>query len=294
MRTIRGKKALITGAASGLGRAIACRLAQQGADLFLLDIDRRGLDAVVAATRRFGIAAVGRTCDVALPAEVTATTDAVLAKWGGVDILVNNAGVAYYGPTLNMTPEQWDWVLAVNLRAPIQFTRELLPSLLDRPEAHVVNMASITGLVAGGRFCAYHVSKFGLVGFGEAIRAEFGIQGIGVSTICPGPVLTNLYRAAPSGHADRPTPQPPAWICTTPDRVAVKTIRAIRRDQRLVLVSPLAHLLYAVKRATPWFLDALQRVGRRKKMRRKAAEWAARRPTNGPEAAENGRRNKAA
>ncbi|MFV2070791.1 MAG: SDR family NAD(P)-dependent oxidoreductase, partial [Pirellulales bacterium] len=216
MRTIRGKQALVTGAASGLGRAIALQLAQEGADLFLVDIDRRGLDDVVDAVRHLGVSALGRTCDLTSPEQITASTDAVLAEWGGVDILVNNAGVAYYGPTLNMTPQQWDWLLAINLRAPIQLTLELLPTLLDRPEAHVVNMASITGLVAGGRFCAYHVSKFGLVGFSEAIRAEFGRQGLGVSTICPGPVLTNLYRAAPSGHADRSTPHPPAWICTTP------------------------------------------------------------------------------
>jgi short-subunit dehydrogenase len=125
--------------------------------------------------------------------------------------------------------------------------------------------------VAGGRFCAYHVSKFGLVGFSEALRAEFGRQGLGVSAICPGPVLTNLYRSTPSGHRDRPTPHPPRWICTTPERVAEKTLRAIRRDQGLVLVSPLAHVLYYTKRLAPWLLDDLQRIGRRRKMRRKAA-----------------------
>lgn len=276
MRTIQGKKALVTGAASGLGRAIARRLAREGADLYLVDIDAQGLESVADQVRTFGVAAQPRVCDLASSQQITATTNAVLTEWGGVDILVNNAGVAYYGPTLNMTPRQWDWLLAINLRAPIQLTRELLPAMLDRPEAHLVFMASITGLVAGGRFCAYHVSKFGLVGFGEAIRAEFGRHGLGVSTICPGPVLTNLYRATPSGHADRPTPQPPAWICTTPQRVAEKTLRAIRHDRRLVLVSPLAHMLYATKRAAPWLLDALQRIGRRKKMRRKAAQWASR------------------
>jgi short-subunit dehydrogenase len=171
-----------------------------------------------------------------------------------------------------MTVEQWDWVLAVNLHAPIQFTRELLPTLLDRNEAHIVNIASIAGLVAGGRFCAYHVSKFGLVGFSEAIRAEFGRQGLGVSALCPGPVRTNLYRATPSGHPRKPTPTPPAWICTTPERVAAKTIRAIRRDKRLVLVSPVAHLLYYAKRLTPGLLDFSQRIGRRTNLKRKAAD----------------------
>jgi NAD(P)-dependent dehydrogenase (short-subunit alcohol dehydrogenase family) len=262
MREFRNKKALITGAASGLGRAIALRLAREGTHLYLVDIDEVHLDSVACQARRMGVDAIGARCDVARPSEITATVQQLLGTWGHLDILVNNAGVAYYGPTLNMTPSQWDWILAVNLLAPIQFTRELLPVLLRRAEAHIVNMASITGLVAGGRFCAYHVSKFGLVGFTEAIRAEFGRQGLGVSAICPGPVLTNLYQSTPSGHKHKPTPLPPKWICTTPERVAAKTIKAIRRDKGLVLVSPVAYALYYAKRLCPWLLDGLHRVGK--------------------------------
>jgi NAD(P)-dependent dehydrogenase (short-subunit alcohol dehydrogenase family) len=276
MRTIHGKKALVTGAASGLGRAIAVQLAAAGADLYLLDIDQVGLDEVVDQIRAMGVEALGARCDVAQPAEITASVNRVLADWDGLDILVNNAGVAYYGPTLKMTPAQWDWVLAVNLHAPIRFTQQLLPTLLDRPEAHILNMASITGLVAGGRFCAYHVSKFGLVGFSEAIRAEFGRHGLGVTALCPGPVRTNLYRATPSGHQHKTTPEPPAWICTTPERVAQKAVRAIRRDQRLVLVSPLAYALHYTKRFAPGLLDTLQRIGRHRKMKQKAARLAQR------------------
>jgi short-subunit dehydrogenase len=191
-----------------------------------------------------------------------------------VDILINNAGVAYYGPTHHMTPQQWQWVLAVNLHAPIQFTHELLPVLLDRDEAHILNLASIAGLVAGGRFCAYHVTKFGLVGFSEALRAEYGRQGLGVTALCPGPVQTNLYRSAACGHKSKQTPTPPSWICTTPERVAEKAIRAIRRDRGLVLVSPLAYLLYYAKRLVPGLLDRLQNIGRRRKMREKALRRA--------------------
>ena len=276
MRTIHGKKALVTGAASGLGRAIAVQLAAAGADLYLLDIDQVGLDEVVGQVRGMGVEALGARCDVAQPVEITASVNRVLADWDGLDILVNNAGVAYYGPTLNMTSAQWDWVLAVNLHAPIRFTQQLLPILLDRPEAHILKMASITGLVAGGRFCAYHVSKFGLVGFSEAIRAEFGRHGLGVTALCPGPVRTNLYRATPSGNKHKTTPEPPAWICTTPRRVAQKAVRAIRRDQRLVLVSPLAYALHYTKRFAPGLLDTLQRIGRHRKMKQKAARLAQR------------------
>lgn len=277
MRQLRGKNALVTGAASGLGKAIALELAREGANLFLVDIDQAGLEAVADQSRQLGVETIAAQCDVTQPDQITATVRKLQAAWGGLDILINNVGVGYYGPTVHMTAADWNWLLAINLQAPLQFTRELLPALLDRAEAHVVNVASICGLVAGPRCTAYYVSKFGLVGFSEALRAEYGRQGLGVSAICPGPVLTRLFQTASTGRSGHQAPAPPAWICTTPQRVATKTIRAIRRDQGLVLVGWLAYALYYFKRLTPWLMDFAQRVGRRGKMRRKAAELARRR-----------------
>ena len=151
-REIRGKKTLITGAASGIGRALAVRLAREGADLFLLDIDQAGLSEVVAETSQYGVEVIGRYCDLSQPQQITASINALLERWGTLDILVNNAGVCWYGPTLKMTGEEWDRLLAVNLDAPLQLTRELLPILTSRPDAHILNVASICGLVAGGRY----------------------------------------------------------------------------------------------------------------------------------------------
>lgn len=275
MRVIRGRKALVTGAAAGLGRAIALRLAAEGADVYLLDIDEPGLAKVVAEVEALGVQAIGAYCDVSQQSNIDAAVDQVLERWGGVDILVNNAGVGYYGPTEKMTPAQWDWLLAINLHAPIRFTCRLLPVLLGRAEAHVLNVVSICGLVAGGRFNAYHTSKFGLVGFSEALRAEYGRMGLGVTAICPGPVITDLYKSAPCGKEGRETPTPPRLLCTTIDRVAKKSIRAIYRDQRLPLVGYTAYALYYLKRLAPGLLDGVQRIGRRRKLRKKAAQWAA-------------------
>src|SRR5258708_7323795 len=123
MKIIRGKKALVTGAASGIGRAIALALAREGADLFLLEIDEAGLAATAPDAQSAGVAVVARCFDLAAPAAVTAAVDALLAAWGGLNILVNNAGVAYYGPTEAMSGAQWDRMLAVNLLAPIQLDR---------------------------------------------------------------------------------------------------------------------------------------------------------------------------
>lgn len=266
MKSIRGKLALVTGAASGIGKAIAIALAREGADLYLLDVDEAGLKEVVAEVTSLKVKALGKVCDLTKPESISAAVQEILSRWPHIDILVNNAGVAYYGPTHKMTGDQWSWLLSINLLAPIQLTRELLPTLLERPEAHILNVCSIAGLVAGGRFAAYHVSKFGLVGFSEALRAEYGRKGIGVTALCPGPVRTKLYESAQTGKGStKPVPQPPRWICTTETKVADKAIKAIRKNKRLVLLTPLAHLLYQTKRFAPWLLDLLNHTGRKKK-----------------------------
>jgi short-subunit dehydrogenase len=265
MKSVRGKRALVTGAASGIGREIALALALEGAHVYLIDIDEAALAEVVRDAQVCGVEAVGARCDLSQPEEVSAALKELMAAWGGIDILVNNAGVAYYGPTEKMTAVQWDWLLGINLHAPIQITRELLPTLLARPEAHVLNVCSIAGLVAGARTTAYHVSKFGLVGFTEALRAEFGRRGIGVTALCPGAVRTNLYRSAISGKKRRTVvPDPPAWLSTTPERVAAAAVRAIQKNQRFVLLTPLAHVLYNTKRFIPGLLDWMHRLGRQK------------------------------
>lgn len=270
MKTIRGKQALVTGAASGIGRGIALALAREGADLYLIDIDEPGLAAVVAEATALGVAALADRCDLTQPADVTRALKTMLVRCGGVDILVNNAGIAYYGPTHSMTAAQWDRLLGVNLLAPIQITRELLPMLLDRPDAHILNVCSISGLVAGGRFAAYHTSKFGLIGFTDSLRAEYGRRGLGVTALCPGPVLTNLYKSCASPKSDKAVPEPPRWLCCSIDAVSRAAIKAIRRNKRRVLIGPLAHLLAWANWLVPWLLDLLNHASRKSKKRREA------------------------
>ncbi|QDU07752.1 SDR family NAD(P)-dependent oxidoreductase [Gimesia aquarii] len=272
MRNIRGKKVLITGAASGIGRELALQLAAEGADLFLLDVNESGLNDTAGAATLLGGQVIFRYCDLTDSQQISNVIRAVLDEWGYIDILVNNAGVAFYGPTHTMSTDQWDWLLAVNLLAPIQITRELLPSLINRPEAHIINIASICGIVSGSRFSAYQVSKFGLLGFSEALRAEYSRQGLGVSAICPGPVSTRLFESAPCGRKDKKTPVPPRWACISPEQVAQKTIKAIYQDKGLCLVGWVAYVLYYLKRLAPWSLDLAHRFGRRKKMKQKAEQ----------------------
>jgi short-subunit dehydrogenase len=279
MRTFAGRRALITGAASGIGRAIAIELARQGTHCFLVDVDADRLEMTAADVRSLGVEACIEVCDLTDHQQVTAACERVLRDWGGVDLLINNAGIAFYGRTTSMTTEQWDRLMAVNLHAPIQITRELLPSMLECPDAHIVNMCSIAGLVAGGRFAAYHVSKFGLIGFTEALWAEFGRRGLGVTAVCPGPVLTGLYDAAEAGAGSK-VPMPPRWACATPELVARRTLKAIRRNRRQVLITPLAHGLFALKRFVPSVIDFANTFSR--KRLKAALPWAKRSPEPEP------------
>jgi short-subunit dehydrogenase len=264
VRELLGKKTLITGAASGIGRALALRMAREGANLYLLDRNEAGLTEVVSAARRIGVDAFARCCDLTQEQDVTRSIAQILKHWNHLDVLVNNAGVAFYGLTDEMTEEQWEQVLGVNLMAPVQFTREFLPVLLRRPEAHILNVASMYGYFVTNRCSAYHLSKFAILGFSEALRAEYGKTGLGVTALCPGFVTTNLYSSMMYDRSQREKRLPPRWMCTTPEQVATKAVRGIYRNQRIVLVTPLAHVMYHVRRLAPGLIDRLYRIGRRR------------------------------
>lgn len=261
MRIIRGKKAVVTGAASGIGRAIALALAREGADLFLVDIDADGLARVADEARKHGITVVTRICDVADPAQITAAVQSLQAAWNALDILVNNAGVTYYGATNAMSPQQWQRMTAVNLLAPIQFFCELLPLLAKAGDAHVVNVCSMFGVAPWRKATAYQTTKFGLFGFTAALRSEFWRKHFGITALCPGFVRTNLLEGKANGRAA------PAWISTTPETVAAKTIDAIRRNRGLVLITPVAHLYWRLYRVAPGLVDWLLREGWRNRGR---------------------------
>jgi 3-oxoacyl-[acyl-carrier protein] reductase len=258
MKVIRGKKALVTGAASGIGRAIALALAREGADLFLLDIDAANLAGTAEAARRLGVSVIARVCDLTEPAQISAAVAALQAEWGGLNILINNAGISYYGATEAMSAEQWHSLMSVNLLAPIQLFRELLPLLSVAENAHLVNVCSMFGVMPWRKNAAYQASKQGLAGFTAALRAEYQRTHFGVTALCPGFVRTAML----DGHA-----KTPAFISTTPEVVAVKAIRAIRRNRGLVFVTPAAHIYWRFWRLAPGLVDWLLREGWRQRGR---------------------------
>lgn len=264
MRIIRGKKALVTGAASGIGRAIALALAQEGADLFLIDVKQEKLAAVAVEARGFGVTVTSVVCDLADPAAVSAAIDRIRATWDRLNILVNNAGIAYYGPTHLMTSAQWDRIMAVNLMVPIRLVRELFPMLLAAEDAHILNVCSLFGLATWRKTAAYQTTKFGLVGFTAALRAEYCRATFGVTALCPGFVLSSLLEECETGQPDV-RPSVPSWICATPEKTAARAVRAIRRNQGMVVITPAAHVYWRLMRLCPRLVDWLTREGWRRR-----------------------------
>ncbi|MEN1679779.1 MAG: SDR family oxidoreductase [Planctomycetota bacterium] len=269
MRNLSGKRALVTGAASGIGRAIALRLAGEGMHLLLADVDGAGLEATAYAAESHGVEVDWRCVDVADRPQLDHLADDAIDRWAGVDLLVNNAGVSYHGFTHHMPSEEWDRIIAVNLNAPLRLTCRLLPALLARPRAHVLNVCSVLGLVGMPRVAAYSTSKFGLVGFSESLRAEYGRWGLGVTALCPGLVRTKLFSSARPETAGQSPKQPPRWLCTTPERIAKSAVRGIRRNRPRVVVEPIAQMLFGLKQNVPSLLDWVLRWGEHRHVRQR-------------------------
>jgi len=263
MRTIRGKRAVVTGAASGIGRAIALELAKEGAHLFLIDIDKEKLGAAAREMGACGVQVITAVCDLAQPAQISDAVSELHRTWNDLNILVNCAGVAYYGPTRLMTDQQWRRIMAVNLMAPIQLTMELFPALLSADDAHILNVCSLFGLVTTRKATLYQTTKFGLVGLTAALRTEYCRPNFGVTALCPGFVDTPLLDEDATSHPVSRL-RVPSWIRTSPEKVAVRAIRAIRKNEGLVM-TPLAHLCWWTARLSPALVDWLTREGWRRK-----------------------------
>ena len=265
MKTIRGRKAIVTGAGSGIGSAIAIALAREGADLCLIGRDEAKLKAAAAQAQSHGVEATTLVCDLTQPSEISAAVKTVLAQWPRIDILVNNAGVSYYGPTELMTTAQARQILSTNLLAPIQLIQELLPTFIAQRGAHIVNVSSIFGLVTMRKGAAYQATKFGLVGFSNTIRAEYWRTGIGVTVLCPGFVRTPMLDQYGTGAPGQQRHAIPGWASTTPEHVADVAIRAIRRNKGLVVITWSARVIWWLMRLSPGLFDWLMREGWRKK-----------------------------
>ncbi|MGH6727899.1 MAG: SDR family NAD(P)-dependent oxidoreductase [Pseudolabrys sp.] len=260
MKILRARKAMVTGAASGIGRCIALALARESVDLCLIDIDEANLQMTAQAAKGHGVEVVARVCDLSQSSATKNAVDFLLSTWDRLNILVNCAGICHYGATHAMSDEQWNRIIAVNLLAPIQLTRALLPILAAQDEAHVLNVCSIHGLVSSARIAAYQTSKFGLVGFSAALHAEYARPGFGVTALCPGIVRTPLIDKLKLDWANGGV-SIPAWLGTSPEVVAAKALTAIRSNKGLVVITAYARALWWLARLSPGLAQWLARKG---------------------------------
>ncbi len=191
---LRGKVAVVTGAASGIGLATATRFCQEGMKVVLADIQADALDATVDSLQRAGHDVVGVKTDVSQREQVQQLADQSMAAYGQVNIVHNNAGVVRAGKLEELTDADWQWVLGVDLWSVIYGVSIFLPLVKQAGEGHFINTASTNGLQASGHIAPYSVAKFGVVALTETLRMELDEENlaIGASVLCPGAVQTRI------------------------------------------------------------------------------------------------------
>jgi 2-hydroxycyclohexanecarboxyl-CoA dehydrogenase len=190
------RPAIVTGAGSGIGRAIAQRLAEDGHAVAVLDLDGAAAEAVAGELREKGHEAVACGVDVSDRPQVTAAVQRVREALGPVLVLVNNAGLSGFTPFLKITDELWDRIIAVNLSGPLYCTQAVLPDMIEAGWGRIVNISS-SSAQGGQQYMVHYVSsKAGLIGFTKALALEFGPKGITVNTIPPGFIDTPMLRAS--------------------------------------------------------------------------------------------------
>jgi short-subunit dehydrogenase len=261
MTAIRGAAAAVTGAASGIGRALALELAARGCDLALADRDEAGLQAVAAEIGRAHSRKVSvHRVDVGEPQEIEAFAQAAVASHPGLNIVVNNAGVALLGQFNEIDQAQMDWLININFWGVVHATRAFLPQLARQREAHIVNLSSIFGIIAPPGQTAYAASKFAVRGFSESLRHELqtAASPVRVSVVHPGGVATNIARNSRTGVGVTDNERRAQAIerfdsvaRTTPTAAALRIIKGIEKNQPRILIGNDARLMDLLQRFLP-------------------------------------------
>jgi NAD(P)-dependent dehydrogenase (short-subunit alcohol dehydrogenase family) len=247
MDLFRDRVAVITGAASGIGLAMAKAVAREGMHVALLDVRRDAVLAAATAVSVLGVRAIAIETDVSSEQSVSAAATQVIAEFGKVHLLVNNAAVLVRGGQIASTSDEvWGWVLGVNLYGAIHCLRSFLPPIQAHGEGgHLVTMASVSGFAVGNRQNGvYSASKFALVGLAEALAFDLAGTGIGVSVVLPAGVATEIYensaqlRGARGGRNLFPSAPQDTQDGMSPDEVAARTLDGIRQNRLYVATHP--------------------------------------------------------
>jgi len=258
MQSFDGRVAAITGAASGIGRALGRELAGRGAHLALSDVDEVGLAETVALCEGAGVKVTAQRLDVADRQAVYAWADQVVDDHDKVNLIFNNAGVALGATIEGMSYEDFEWLMSINFWGVVYGTKAFLPHLKAAGEGHVVNISSVFGLVSVPSQSAYNAAKFGVRGFTDALRMELEIEGSPVSctTVHPGGIKTNIARngrvdpsvADAVGDPDACHRRFDKMALTSPEKAARQILAAVERDRRRALIGIDATVIDLVSR----------------------------------------------
>ena len=198
MGLLNGKVALITGAARGIGKAIALRYAAEGADVAFTDlVINEAAEQTIKELEAFGHKVKGYASNAADFAQTQEVVDQVMADFGHIDILVNNAGITKDGLMLRMSEAQWDAVINVNLKSAFNFIHAVVPVMARQRAGSIINMSSVVGVSGNAGQCNYSASKAGLIGLAKSIAKEMGPRGIRANCIAPGFIISDMTKALP-------------------------------------------------------------------------------------------------
>ncbi|WP_316206845.1 MULTISPECIES: SDR family NAD(P)-dependent oxidoreductase [unclassified Bradyrhizobium] len=260
MTTINGTAAAVTGAASGIGRALAQELAARGCDLALADRDEAGLASIADEVARHGRKVTTHRLDVSDAGAIAAFAQAATGAHPSLSILINNAGVALAGTFAEISQADMEWLFNINFWGVVHGTRAFLPHLSQRPQAHIVNLSSIFGIIAPPGQCAYAAAKFAVRGFSESLRHELAMaqSPVKLSVVHPGGIATAIARNARSGSGMTDNARRAQAIDrfeklakTTPKDAALRIIKGIERNEPRILIGSDARFMDLLQRFMP-------------------------------------------
>lgn len=265
MKSVRGKNVVITGAASGMGRALALLVAQRGANLAICDIDVAGLEETRRKAELHGAKVFATRVDMGKKEEIERFAAESKKALGDADVLVNNAGVSLSQTIAEMSEEDFRWLMDINFWGVVHGTRAFLPQLLARPEAHVVTLSSVFGIIAVPTQSAYNASKFAVRGFTEALRQELRTTGVRVTCVHPGGIQTDIVKRGrhytdPNGaktDTDKAAKNFEKVAGTSAARAAEIILDGILNERPRVLIGPDAVAIDLMQRLLPSRYDGL-------------------------------------
>jgi NAD(P)-dependent dehydrogenase (short-subunit alcohol dehydrogenase family) len=256
MKHLCGRIAMVTGAASGIGKATAQALADEGCHLVICDIQEEALEQVAEELRSRGREVLARRCDVSREPDMKRLAQASFKKFGKVDIAMSNAGTAVGGQSHLLDRKHWSRVLGVNLWGAIHTLIHFVRPMVERKEGHWVVTASGMGLVGMPYMATYATSKFALVGLTECVRAELSVHNVGVTTLCPAVVRTPIFENVELiGFQDRMRNMVHITGGMSPEKFARKVVQGIKKNKGFMMFSGLTRVTYGLKRLSPYLYE---------------------------------------